>query len=76
MYWQGTHEYLKNITVGNAETDLVLLVDALDVWFQLSPRTLVERFEELSTSGVVIGAEKVCFPNEGDSVSSCCNEFF
>ena len=73
---QGTYEYLTNITDQNADADLVLMVDVLDVWFQLSPRTLVERFEELGTSGVVISAEKVCFPNEGNSVSSCCNEFF
>jgi hypothetical protein len=63
----GTYEYLTNITDQNADADLVLMVDALDVWFQLSPRTLVERFEELGTSGVVIGAETICFPNEGDS---------
>jgi hypothetical protein len=57
---QGVHEYLSGITDKNADTDLVLMVDALDVWFQLSPRTLVERFDELGTSGVVASAEINC----------------
>jgi hypothetical protein len=59
-YFQGTYEYLTNTTDEIAETDLVLLIDALDVWFQLSPTTLAERFEELGTSGVVTSAEINC----------------
>jgi len=67
---QGTLEYLTNISTIDAESDLVFMVDALDVWLQLSPRTLIERFEELGTSGVVIGADKFCWPNEWES-SAC-----
>ena len=72
MYFQGAYEYLTNITDNNAEADLVLMVDALDVWFQASPRTLIERFEELGTSGVVVGAEVncCCWPNEFESIRS------
>ena len=48
----------------------MFMIDALDVWLQLSPGTLMERFEELGTSGVVIGADKACWPNKWESVSS------
>ena len=63
------HEYLANITDADAENDLVFMMDAIDIWLQLSPETLIKRFEELNTS-VVTGADKVCWPNEWDSVSS------
>jgi len=66
-YLQGVYEYLTNITDENAENDLVFMVDALDIWLQLSPRTLIERFEELNTFEVVTGADKACWPNEWDS---------
>jgi len=66
---QGVHDYLLNITDANADTDMVLMVDAIDVWFQLSPRVLLERFDELNTTGVVVGAERICFPNQQESVS-------
>ena len=49
-----------NITDENPESDLVFMMDAHDVWCQLSPRTLIERFDELGTSGVVVGAEEIC----------------
>lgn len=71
---QGVHEYLTNITDPNAENDLVFMMDALDIWLQLSPSTLIERFEELNSS-VVTGADKICWPNESESVSSLYNEF-
>ena len=70
MYLSGVHEYLINITDKSAENDLVLMVDALDVWFQLSPKTLVQRFEELGMSRVMIGTETACWPHPEDSVSS------
>jgi hypothetical protein len=66
---QGVHDYLSNITDANADTDMVLMVDAFDAWFQLSPRVLLERFDELNTTGVVVGAERICFPNQQESVS-------
>jgi len=53
--------------------DLVMMVDAFDIWFQLSPATLIARYQELGTTGVVLGADKACWPNAGDSVSSQCN---
>jgi len=61
------HNYLKNITGKSAETDLVFTMDALDAWLQLSPGTLIERFDELGTSGVVTGGDTLCWPNEAES---------
>jgi hypothetical protein len=46
------------------------MMDAFDVWLQLSPINLIDRFEELNTSKVVLGADKACWPNALDSVSS------
>jgi len=63
----GVHDYLTNITNDGANDDIVFMMDALDIWLQLSPRTLVERFEDLGTSGVVVGAETSCWPNPQDS---------
>jgi hypothetical protein len=67
----GVHEFLTNLTTtdDNAESDLVFMMDSLDVWLQLSPTTLADRFEELHTTGVVLGAVRACWPNEWDSVS-------
>jgi hypothetical protein len=70
MYHQAVHDYLKNITDKGADNDLVFMMDALDTWFQLSPQILTERFHDLGTSGVLIGADKWCYPNPLDSVSS------
>jgi hypothetical protein len=72
MYLQGAHEYLQKISNTIPENDIVLLVDAFDVWFQVSPATLVERFEELGTSGVLVGAEVncCCWPWDFASVQS------
>jgi len=63
----GVHHYLTNLTDQNADTDLVLMVDSIDVWFQMSPKTIIQRFEESGASGVIAGAERVCFPNPEDS---------
>jgi hypothetical protein len=46
------------------------MVDGYDVWFQLSPISLIERFEELRTPQVVMGVEVECWPNGRASVSS------
>jgi hypothetical protein len=70
MHLQGVHDYLTNITDNGANDDIVFMMDALDIWLQLSPRTLVERFEDLGTSMVVVGAETGCWPNPQDSVSA------
>jgi hypothetical protein len=36
------------------------MIDALDVWLQILPGTLMEHFWELGTSGVVIDTNKAC----------------
>ena len=72
---QGVYNYLTNITGGNAENDLVFMMDALDAWLQLSPRTLMERFDELGSSGVVTGGDTLCWPNKPESVSLLSNGF-
>lgn len=51
-----------------SESDYVLMTDAMDVWFQLSPSFLVKRFEELDAE-LVIGADRMCAPNNPESVS-------
>ena len=62
---------LTTTTDSDFESDLVFMADALDAWFQLSPTTLIARYDELNTTGVVVGAEKTCWPNEwGVSASS------
>ena len=65
----GVHDYLANITDKSADNDLVIMIDALDVWLQISPQTLTKRFDELGTSGVVVSAENNCWPNAAESVS-------
>ena len=72
IHLQGANEYMTNITGKSAETDLVLMVDAFDVWFQTSPSVLIERFNELGTSGVVASAEMncCCWPGGSRHVSS------
>ena len=45
------------------------MTDAFDVWFQLSPATLIARYQELGTTDVILGADKGCWPNSPDSVS-------
>ena len=51
-----------------AEDDLLLTADAYDVWLQLPPEAMAQRFMEMGHE-VVLSAEKNCFPNEWDSVS-------
>lgn len=45
------------------------MMDAWDVWLQLPPQTLLERYEEYRSDAVVIGADKACWPNEWEEVS-------
>jgi len=44
-------------------------MDSFDVWLQLSPNTLIERFEELGAPGIVVGAERNCWPNAQESLA-------
>jgi hypothetical protein len=44
------------------------MMDALDIWLQQSPLALLRRYEELPGAGVVVGADKGCWPNEWDAV--------
>ena len=48
------------------------MMDAFDVWLQQSPVALLRRYEELADGGVVVGADKGCWPNEWDSVCQRC----
>ncbi len=50
------------------DDELILVADAMDVWFQLPARMMVQRFEDLGGK-VIAGAEKVCYPNRESSVS-------
>ena len=51
-----------------AEDDLILLVDALDVWLQVPPNVMARRFLEQDKS-ILVSAEKNCWPNPRDGVS-------
>ena len=66
---QGLYTYLANLTNTNNDSNLVLMVDALDVWFQLSPTVVIKHFNQLNTDKVVLGADKSCWPNDWHSVS-------
>ncbi|KAJ7108879.1 hypothetical protein C8R43DRAFT_185837 [Mycena crocata] len=61
----GVHEFLHGFT-NLEDDDVVFMMDAWDVWLQLPPQTLLERFEEFGPDVVVIGADKACWPNDSD----------
>ena len=42
----GVNEYLQNLDSSHDE-DLVLVVDGYDIWFQLGPQILIDRYHEL-----------------------------
>lgn len=65
----GLRDVLDTYLSEAAPDDLVLLTDAMDVWFQLSPQFLIRRFEELDAD-IVVGADRKCWPNNGDSVGA------
>jgi hypothetical protein len=46
--------------------DLVMMVDALDAWFQLPPSILISRYRNAGNE-VVIGAGMGCWPNKQDT---------
>ncbi|ORX33801.1 hypothetical protein BD324DRAFT_200174 [Kockovaella imperatae] len=46
------------------EDDLILTMDALDAWLQLSPDVVARRFLEMGDVSVVVAAEKNCWPND------------
>jgi hypothetical protein len=52
--------------------DLIFMMDAFDVWLQQSPLALVRRYEEMADGGVVVGADKGCWPNEWHAVRLRC----
>lgn len=43
----GVHEYVANLD-GSHDEDLVLMVDGYDLWFQLRPQTLVDRYFDIN----------------------------
>ncbi|KAK9452857.1 hypothetical protein V1511DRAFT_506577 [Dipodascopsis uninucleata] len=68
------YEYLKSDLIG--DNDLVIIMDAFDVWFQLPFMTLVQRYyelqKELPVESVIFGADKGCWPNPETS-KACTN---
>jgi hypothetical protein len=65
----GLRDVLDSYLVNADGSDYVLLADAMDIWFQLSPSFLINRFNELEAE-VVIGVDKMCWPNDLASVST------
>jgi len=43
------------------------MMDAMDIWLQQSPSALLRRYEELNGTGVVVGGDVGCYPNDWDS---------
>jgi hypothetical protein len=46
------------------------MMDAMDIWLQQSPSALLRRYEELNGTGVVVGGDVGCYPNDWDSAST------
>ncbi|KAJ6558156.1 hypothetical protein B0H19DRAFT_130125 [Mycena capillaripes] len=65
----GVYEFLLDFPTLR-DRDVVFMMDALDVWLQLSPQILLERYEEFGSDMVVIGADKACWPNDWEEVSA------
>ncbi|KAJ7698957.1 hypothetical protein B0H17DRAFT_1049809 [Mycena rosella] len=59
----GVYEFLLGLP-GSEELDVVFMTDAWDVWLQLPPAVLLERYDEYGSNMVVIGADMVCWPND------------
>lgn len=63
-----TLQYLKGLGRGAEEKgDLVLVLDAHDVWVQLGPEVLISRYKRVAEKGtgeVVFGPDKVCWPED------------
>ncbi|ORX41216.1 hypothetical protein BD324DRAFT_613666 [Kockovaella imperatae] len=51
-------------TAGFEEDDLILMMDAFDVFIQLSPEVAARRFTEYGDVDVMAAAEKNCYPND------------
>ena len=56
----GAHEYLKGLD-SDHDGDLILIVDGFDVWFQLSPQILIERYQAINEE-----AQKRTWNQSGD----------
>jgi hypothetical protein len=69
IYRSGLRDVLDSYLADAKGSDYILLADAMDIWFQLSPSFLVNRFNEMDAE-VVIGADKMCWPNDLASVSA------
>ena len=57
-----------NLTQDFADDDVIMVIDALDVWLQLSPDVVWRGFQA-SGENVMVAAEKNCWPESADSVS-------
>ena len=62
-------DILNSPELGWKDSDLLLVIDALDVWLQLSPQDIARRFASYDQDLVIVGAEKHCVPNQWDLVS-------
>ena len=64
----GVYDFIVNNITAIHDNDVIFTMDALDIWLQQSPSALLRRYEELAGGGVVIGADKGCWPNEWEGV--------
>jgi len=64
----GVYDFIvNNITAIGNNNDVIFMMDAFDIWLQQSPLALLRRYDELGSGGVVVGADKGCWPNEWDA---------
>lgn len=64
----GIASYLQEPVLPYETSDLVLIADGFDIWYQLPPDILSHRyFESFPSHSVVFGADKLCWPNPPDS---------
>jgi hypothetical protein len=60
---------MNNLTTTD-DNDIIFMMDAMDIWLQQSPLALLRRYEELNGTGVVVGGDVGCYPNDWESESS------
>jgi hypothetical protein len=69
LHHSAVHDFLHSELRDLQAEDLVLMIDALDVWMQLPKEHMISRFDEIDGNQVVIGADKKCWPNDMKGVS-------
>ncbi|CDZ97244.1 hypothetical protein [Phaffia rhodozyma] len=63
--------YLERLAAAKSKKEqMVLMIDGWDVWMQLGPEELVRRYYD-SNQGIILGADKMCWPAPPDLPQAC-----